>query len=421
MVHYERRGNIALLVVDHPPVNALSPGVPEGLQAAVERANQDPDVNASAVMGAGRTFMAGADIKELTKPDVSAYLKSLLDCERAIEDSPKPVVMAMHGTAFGAGLETAMAGHYRIISSMGQVGQPEVKLGLIPGAGGTQRLPRLVGMEQALEMCVFGEPVSAQQALAWGLVDELFEGDVAEAAVVAARKIVGRKFVKTRERGEKVHTDAFAIMSWTSAQRDNILRKLPGETAPARAVSAIAATTRMPFYRGLKWEHDLFEECRRGPQSKALIHLFFAERSASKVPDVTAEAKASPTPAIVVHSLPAEPTKDGVICLERSGSRLCEIIRGAQATPEVIKTALVHAKKQGKVAVVVREAVSERLLRIWRQTENINTLAEEGAAILAEGGALRASDIDVISVLACGFPAWRGGVMYCAANGEGGL
>ena len=409
LVDYEQRDGVALLVVDNPPVNALSPGVAESLQAAVERANQDSTVNAIAVMGAGRTFIAGADIKELTKPDIGAYLKSILDCERAIEDSAKPVVMALHGTAFGGGLEIAMAGHYRIISTTGQVGQPEVKLGLIPGAGGTQRLPRLVGIEKALGMCVFGEPVSAEKALECGLVDEIFEGDVAEAAVVAARKIAGQKFVKTRERGDKLQVDGLAIMSWTSAQRDRILRELPGETAPARAVSAIAATTRMPFDRGLQWEHDLFEECRRGPQSKALIHLFFAERTASKVLDVTPETKASTVPVTIVNSAPQKIDRDAVICFERSGSRLCEIVRGPKASPESVKTALDHARKQGKVAVVVREAVSERLLRSADQLKEAN-------AILAEGQALRASDIDVISVLACGFPAWKGGILHYAES-----
>lgn len=403
MVQYERREGVALLRVDNPPVNALTPGVPEALRAAIDQANQDPDVRAIAVMGAGRTFMAGADIKELTKPDVRGYIQSLLDCERAIEDSAKPVVMAMHGTAFGGGLEIAMAGHYRIISQRGQVGQPEVKLGLIPGAGGTQRLPRLVGMEQALEMCTLGAPVSAERAVACGLAEEIFAGDVAEAAVAAARKIAGRRFIKTRER--EVRADAAAF----SRAREKSRREMPEQTAPLAAVDAISAAAESSFEEGLKREAELFEQCRRGPQSKALIHLFFAERGASKVPGVTAETKASADPVQVVQEPPAALNKDGVICLERLGSRLCEIIRGPGAAAEAVRAALDHAKKQGRVAVVVNEAVSERLLP--RQGDE-EAMAEEGAKILAEGYALRAADIDVISVYACGFPAWRGGVMY---------
>ena len=161
MIRYDREGEVAVVTVDNPPVNAMSPGVPEALASAIERANADPEVRGIVVMGGGRTFIAGADVREFEKPTAGDYLASLLQCMRAIEDSAKPVVMAIHGAALGGGLETAMAGHYRVIAPTAQVGQPEVKLGLIPGMGGTQRLPRLAGFAKAVEMCAFGAPITA--------------------------------------------------------------------------------------------------------------------------------------------------------------------------------------------------------------------------------------------------------------------
>src|ERR1700688_2950192 len=178
LVRYARNGDVAIMTIDNPPVNALSPGVPEGILEGIETANADPAVGAIVVIGGGRTFIAGADIKEFGKitsgarPRLSLY-PSLLK----IEDSKKPVIMAIHGTAFGGGLEVAMAGHYRVAVASAQVGQPEVKLGIIPGAGGTQRLPRLAGVSKAVEMCAFGEPVNATAAMAAGIVDKIVEGD----------------------------------------------------------------------------------------------------------------------------------------------------------------------------------------------------------------------------------------------------
>src|ERR1700737_1992097 len=170
--------DIAIITINNPPVNALSPGAPEGISAALDRSAQDNNVKAIVLIGGGRTFIAGADIKEFAKitsekPRGAGLLPLLLK----IEDSTKPVIVAIHGTAFGGGLELAMAGHYRVAVSTAQVGQPEVKLGLIPGAGGTQRLPRLAGVAQAVDMCAEGKPVSAVEAAALGIIDALVEGD----------------------------------------------------------------------------------------------------------------------------------------------------------------------------------------------------------------------------------------------------
>src|SRR5579863_2434397 len=201
LVKYTTDGNVAIITIDNPPVNALSPGVPEGILEGIEKAGADPEVRSIVVIGGGRTFIAGADIKEFgkitagTRPRLALYPTLL-----KIEDSPKPVVMAIHGTAFGGGLEVAMAGHYRVAVASAQVGQPEVKLGIIPGAAGTQRLPRLAGVAKAVEMCAFGEPVDARTALSCGIIDKIIEGDLLEGAVAFAREIAARPAPKTRER-----------------------------------------------------------------------------------------------------------------------------------------------------------------------------------------------------------------------------
>src|SRR5271166_1989564 len=184
LVNFSRQGDIGVITIDNPPVNALSPGVPEGIDAGIDAASKDPEVRAVVIIGGGRTFIAGADIKEFGKITAGARPRfTIHPLLLKIEDSLKPVVMAIHGTAFGGGLEVAMAGHYRVAAPGAQVGQPEVKLGLIPGAGGTQRLPRLAGVAKAVEMCTDGNPVKAQDALQSGILDKLIEGDLLTGAV----------------------------------------------------------------------------------------------------------------------------------------------------------------------------------------------------------------------------------------------
>src|SRR6516165_6053234 len=208
LVQLTKDNDIAIITINNPPVNALSPGVPEGISDAIEQIDKDPTVRAAVLIGGGRTFVAGADIKEFGKITSGqtrrgvAFLPLLL----RIEDCSKPVIMAIHGTAFGGGLELAMAGHYRVASPTAQVGQPEVKLGIIPGAAGTQRLPRLAGVAKAVEMCADGNPVSAKDALKYGIVDRLIEGDLLAGALAFARDIAGKPAPKTRERNEKLGT-----------------------------------------------------------------------------------------------------------------------------------------------------------------------------------------------------------------------
>jgi 3-hydroxyacyl-CoA dehydrogenase len=291
LVSYTRHDNVAVLTVDNPPVNALSPGVPEGLKAGVERALADANVRAIVLIGAGKTFIAGADIREFGKPSGDLVGRELGLALRVLEDSSKPVVVAIHGTALGGGLETAMAGHYRVIAPTAQVGQPEVKLGLIPGAGGTQRLPRLAGIAKAVEMCAFGSPIDAPDAVASGIADKMIEGDLLTGALTFAREVAAKPIVKTSDKSGKLRDPDPAIFS---AARDQARKKLRGQSAPLAAIEAIEASTRLPFNEGMRLEARLFEECRQSTQSKAMIHAFFGERTVGKVPGIPPETKIYP-------------------------------------------------------------------------------------------------------------------------------
>src|SRR5687767_6919411 len=275
---------IAVIRIDNPPVNALSPDVIDGLVAAVSAAQQDPAVRALVVVGAGRTFIAGADIKGLEAMTWGGDggVPEMHDTLGLIEDGPKPVVMALHGTALGGGLEVAMAGHYRVAVADAQLGQPEVNLGIIPGAEGTQRLPRLVGVEAALTMCVSGRPIKAAEALQSGLIDRVVD-DLIPGAVAFATEIVSRggPHPKTRERAEKL-PPAAALPELVAAAHELARKVRRNQDAPARAIAAIEAAATLPFDDGCRRERELFFECARSDQAKALIHAFFAERAVAK-------------------------------------------------------------------------------------------------------------------------------------------
>jgi 3-hydroxyacyl-CoA dehydrogenase len=297
LVQFTKDNGIAVITINNPPVNALSPGVPEGISETLDQIAQDDSVKAVVLIGGGRTFVAGADIKEFGKmasgkPRGAGLLPLLLK----IEDSSKPVIVAIHGTAFGGGLELAMAGHYRVALSTAQVGQPEVKLGLIPGAAGTQRLPRLAGVARAVEMCTTGNPVKAEEALKFGIVDRLIENDLLAGAVAFAREVAGKPAPRTRERDEKLGNVADNAQIFASA-RETAAKKQRGLLAPVAAISAVEAATKMSFEEGCKVEQKLFIDCLFSEQSKSLIHVFFSEREVNKIPDIPKE-----TPIIPVRS-----------------------------------------------------------------------------------------------------------------------
>ena len=294
LVEFKNENGIGVITINNPPVNALSPGVPEGISEALDQISKDDSVKAAVLIGGGRTFVAGADIKEFGnmtsgKPRGAGLLPLLLK----IEDSAKPVIIAIHGTAFGGGMELAMAGHYRVAIATAQFGQPEVKLGLIPGAAGTQRLPRLAGVAKAVDMCVSGNPVNTEEALKLGIIDRIIDGELLAGALAFAREVAGKPARKTRERKEKLGNAEENAPIFSSA-RETAARKQRGLLAPAKAIDAVDAATKMPFEEGCKFEQKLFIECLFSQQSKSLIHVFFSEREAAKIPDIPKQTNLIP-------------------------------------------------------------------------------------------------------------------------------
>ena len=290
LVRLSQNGDVAVITIDNPPVNALSPGVPEGIQAALKQAVADPPTRAIVIIGAGSTFIAGADIREFGKIVAGERPKlTLLPFLLAIEDSPKPVVMAIHGQALGGGLEVAMAGHYRVLASKAQVGQPEVKLGVIPGAGGTQRLPRLAGVAKALEMCAEGNPIKAHEALSLGIADKIIEGDLLAGALAFAREVASKPAPKTRERNEKLQGATPALFQ---TAREQVRQKYRGLHAPLAAIDAVEASTKLDFSAGCEEEARLFNDCLFSTEAQALIHVFFGERAVAKIPGLPKDIKA---------------------------------------------------------------------------------------------------------------------------------
>lgn len=290
LVSFSKQGNVAVLTIENPPVNALSPGVPEGLAAGVAEANADAEVQAIVMIGGGRTYIAGADIREFEKihEGHSGGLGAILDLLNDLENSPKPVIAAIHGTALGGGLEVAMACHYRVAVPSAQVGQPEVKLGIIPGGEGTQRLPRLAGVPKALDMCVFGEPVKAADAHASGIIDRLIDGDLLAGAIAFAQEVAGTPPPKTSDRNEKLgngEENAAAI----AKAHDAANQKLRGQQAPHAAIDAIEAATKLTFREGCQAEQEIFQRCLNSDQARGLIHAFFGERTVTKIPGIGKE------------------------------------------------------------------------------------------------------------------------------------
>jgi 3-hydroxyacyl-CoA dehydrogenase len=286
-VDLTNRGRVAVLTVDNPPVNALSQHVRQGLRDGITRAQADAAVQAIVIACAGRTFIAGADITEFGKPPAEPGLHGVLDL---IEGSSKPVIAAIHGTALGGGLEVTLACHYRVGVKDARFGLPEVKLGLLPGAGGTQRLPRVVGPEKALQMIVSGDPIRADEALKVGLIDEIVDGDLAAAGVAFAEKVLNEKrpLRKIRDLNEKIAAAKGKPEIFTEF-RKSVARQTRGFRAPENCIRAVEAAVTLPFDEGMKRERELFVELMNSPESKAQRYFFFAEREAAKIPDVPAD------------------------------------------------------------------------------------------------------------------------------------
>src|SRR3954471_19501513 len=326
LVRYEVKDGVAVITIDNPPVNALSPAVWDGIDQAVQRAMADPAAEAAVLIGAGSTFIAGADIKVFdtlkTKDDSykrSAGTHALL---RRMEDAAKPLVAAIHGNALGGGLEVAQACHFRVATKDARVGQPEVLLGIIPGAGGTQRLPRLAGVKTALEMCTDGKPVAAPKARAAGIIDQIVDTDLLAGAIAFAKeKARAHEIRKSRE---VANADAGASQEAFAAIRASLKKTARGMRAPFAAVDAIEAGLQHGFDKGSERERELFAECVVSNESKAMRHLFFAEREVAKVPDIP---KDTPTREIKRAAVVGAGTMGGGIAMNYANAGIPVILK----------------------------------------------------------------------------------------------
>lgn len=293
MITLTRDNEIGIITIDSAPVNALSPDVLTGIEDCYDEALSNDSIKGIVLIGAGRTFVAGADINEFGKI-VSGERKEEINFHTLfdkIEQSPKPTTAAIHGSALGGGLELAMACHYRVALPTAQVGQPEVKLGLIPGAAGTQRLPRLAGVSKALTLCVDGNPINAKEAFICDIVDEIVDGNEANLllyAIAYTRAKLNVAPPRSCDRDEKLKEFDPTIFNKTRATAAKNYR---GQTAPLAAIEAIEAATTLPFKEGCDKEAELFKKCLFSEQSKSLIHIFFGEREVAKIPDIPKDIK----------------------------------------------------------------------------------------------------------------------------------
>jgi 3-hydroxyacyl-CoA dehydrogenase len=293
-VYYEvRGGGVAMIQIDNPPVNGLSLPMRQGIAAGIERALDDTAVKAIAITGTGAVFSGGADIREFNTPSMLAP-PTLLDLIAAVEKSFKPVVSAINGTCMGGGLELSLACHYRVATPGASMALPEVKIGLIPGAGGTQRLPRAIGAEQALQMITTGEPIGAKVALACGLVDRIVPDTTFQGVIDFALQVAdARPLPKLRERSVALPAGT-SVTDFFAKARAQVAKAARGLTAPLKCVDAVEAACTLPFDQGLATERNIFIERVQSNESKALRHAFFAERTAAKIPDVPEDTPTRP-------------------------------------------------------------------------------------------------------------------------------
>ena len=275
---------VAVITVDNPPVNAISQAVRQGLVDAIKTVAADSSIQAAVIRGAGKVFIAGADVREFGKPPVEPFLPDVI---AAIEACDKPVCAAIHGVALGGGFEIALGCHFRVMDAKARVGFPEVNLGLIPGAGGTQRLPRLCGVEKAADLVTSGRQVAAKEALEIGLVDAIAaDGDLLSAAKTLGLSKAGAPLPRISEM-----TVPAAAADFFTTEKTRVTRAARGQHSPLRALEAVEAAATLPFAEGMKRERAIFQELRSSDQAKALRHVFFAERAVSKVPGLE-DAKA---------------------------------------------------------------------------------------------------------------------------------
>ncbi len=418
VVNYETTdgGAIAIIAMDNPPVNALSHALRSGLVAAIEKARDSDAVKAVMLIGTARAFSAGADISEFGTP---RQLPSLIDVVALLDAMVKPVIAAISGLALGGGFELALGCHYRVAAPGSRVGLPEVKLGLLPGAGGTQRLPRLVGAEAAAQIIVSGDPVPAAKALAMGALDAVLEGDFRATALDFTREVMkaGGKPPRVRDRDDKLAA-AKADPSVIDRAVAKQLQRLRGLPAPKACVDAVRAAVTMPFEEGQKKELALFMGLLGSPESKAQRHVFFAEREAAKLPDMPADTKEKPIARAVVigagtmgggiamcfanAGIPVRVIETEQAALTRGLDRVAEnyriaISRGSLSQAEMDKrmaqisgTIDFGAVAEGDLVI---EAVFEEMDLKRRVFAEIDRLAKQGALLASNTSTLDINEI----------------------------
>ena len=294
LVKYEATGAVAVITLASPPVNALGHALRLGLMAGLDQAAGDDAVTVVVITGSGRCFSGGADINEFGKPLEPPTLRDVID---AVEASPKPMVGAIHGVAFGGGLELALACHLRVGDGSARVSFPEVKLGLLPGAGGTQRLPRIIGAARALKIILSGAPAGADEALSLGIIDQIIAGDLGDGAVAAAEKLAAKAAPPRKVRDLSPEGGTPELFA---AERKRIARRSRGLIAPGLIIDSVENACTLPFDEGMKKEREFFEVCRESEQSRAQRYVFGAERAAAKVKDLPPQTKARTVESLAV-------------------------------------------------------------------------------------------------------------------------
>lgn len=454
-VHLNRLGNTALIEIDNPPVNALSQSVRAGLLEALDQAEADPAIEMIALLGKGKVFIAGADIKEFGKPPQPPILPDVIS---RLENSPKAIVAILHGVALGGGLEVALGCHYRAAFNGTRLGLPEVKLGLLPGAGGTQRLPRLTGLAVAAEWITRGTAVDAETALAKGLIDEIADAESGEAAALAIAQRWQEGAITLRRTGE-LPNPAFDTTALDSIRQN--LKDQHGELySPFRILEALEASCTQSLAEGLKYERELFFKCMDSPQRAGLIHHFFASKSIGKVPGGEPEATlthlvlagdhlifkaladhplvqttTATTPEIEVHfredAVANEPKTARVRIVEADtdlsdalqaftvvsipDSSMLELI-DHHHQPNV-QQALIRVLKAGGFSVMPskQQSIYRMLSASLKDAADSGKALERAALSVEEAGlCYRPADIDVLAIETLGYPKHLGGPHYQA-------
>ncbi len=378
--HYERRGDVAVLQIDNPPVNGLGHAVRKALGDGLERALDDRAVRSIVITGTGRVFSGGADIREFNTPAALAE-PNLLQLIDAVERSPKPVIAAVNGVCMGGGLELALGCNYRIATPDATLGLPEVKIGLLPGAGGTQRLPRAVGAENGLRMIVSGDPISANEALASGLIERVVSRDSFDGALTFAAEVAGRgSHPRLRDMTAALPAGVGAEALFGAA-RAEVTKQARGLPAPGRCVDAVEAAVILPFDEGLARERSFFIELVQSPESKALRHAFFAERAAAKIPDVP---ESTPTRSIRKAALLGFGTMGGGIAMSfaNAGIPVTVYEKDRAALDRGLATCRANWEATAKKGRMTAEQVAQRLA-LLTPTQDFSAIGDADIVIEA--------------------------------------